>query len=161
MSQHAPNAKKTSQNEEGWEHQLPALSVNPTVGIVRSWPKKLPRRNTLRYAARGENGSANAGWPHEKEVSNALPDGLSFGSPGHLGSKESGGQQYGRKRRIRPSINGREVRQQGCPRVRLHCLNSSPPGPCSPLGNDAVTRVLAVVGSCEESDDLPGQTEPQ
>jgi hypothetical protein len=37
----------------------------------------LPDRNSLRYAARGEIGSANAGWPHWKEVSNALPDGLS------------------------------------------------------------------------------------
>jgi len=58
-------------------------------------------------------------------------------------------------------IHGQEVRQPGCPRVRLHRLNSSPPGPGSPLGNDAETRCLAVAGSYEESGDLPGQTEPQ
>src|SRR5262249_46666014 len=83
------------------------------------------------------------------------------GSPGHPGSKGPGGQQYGSKRRMRPSINGPEVRQQGCPRVRLHCLNSSPPGLSSTLGNDAATRTLAVAGSCEESGALPGQTGPQ
>jgi hypothetical protein len=62
---------------------------------------------------------------------------------------------------MRPSINGREVREQGCPRARLHRLNSSPPGPCSPLGNDAETRCLAVAGSYEESGELPGRTEPR
>jgi hypothetical protein len=139
---------------------LPAFHVNSCVGSVRSRLDQLPKRGALRYAARGENGSANNGWPHGKEVSYALPDGMNPFSPGHLGSKESGGQQYGSTRRIRPSINGQEVRQQGCPRVKLYCLNSSPPGPCRPLGNDAETRDLAVVDSYEESDDLPGQAEP-
>ena len=107
------------------------------------------------------NGSANDGWPHWKEVSNAPPYGLSFGSPGHLHPKGLGGQKHGGKRRIRPSINGQEVRQQGCLWAKLHCLNSSPPGPCQSLGKDAETRNLAVVGSCEESDELPGQTVSQ
>jgi hypothetical protein len=65
------------------------------------------------------------------------------------------------KRRIRPSINGQEVRQQGCLWARLYCLNSSPPGPGSSLGKDAETRDLVVVGSFEESNDLPDETVPQ
>src|SRR5262249_14643661 len=51
------------------------------------------------------------------------------------------------KRRIRPSSNGQSVRQQGCPRARLHRLNSSPPGPCLPLEKAAETRTPALVGS--------------
>ena len=107
---------------------------------------RLPGRDPYRCALRCEIGSANAGWPHWKEVSNAPPYGLSNGSPGHLHSKEPGGKKHGGKRRIRPSINGQEVRQQGCPRARLHCLNSSPPGSSLSLGKDAETRNLAVVG---------------
>jgi hypothetical protein len=108
--------------------------------------KRLPERNPLRCALRGENSSANDGWPHWKEVGNAPPYGMSNGSPGHLRPKGSGGQQHGGKRRRRPSINGQEIRQQGCPWARLHCLNSSPPRPCPPLGKDAETRDPVVVG---------------
>lgn len=35
-------------NAKRREHELSALSVNPTVGIVRSWSKKLPKTDTLR-----------------------------------------------------------------------------------------------------------------
>ena len=115
----------------------------------------------LMRVLRGESSSANEGWPYWKEVGNAPPYGMRDSSTGHLHPKGTGGKKHGGKRRIRPSINGQEVRQQGCLRARLHCLNSSPPGPCLSLGKDAETRNLVVVGSYEESDELPDQTVAQ
>jgi hypothetical protein len=133
-----------------------------TAGLEDPLPLvRLPERNPLRCALRCEIGSASVGWPHWKEVSNAPPYGMSESFPGHLHSKGAGGQKHGGKRRMRPSINGQEVRQQGCLRARLHCLNSSPPGSGLSFGKDAETRNLAVVGSFEESNELPGQTVAQ
>ena len=61
----------------------------------------------LMCALRCEIGSANAGWPHWKEVSYAPPYGLSNISPGHLHPKGLGGQKHGGKRRMRPNITAK------------------------------------------------------
>lgn len=71
----ADPAKKGG-NEESREGRSRLGGVNPLVDGFTGKNPKLPRRNTLRYAARGEIGSANAGWLHWKEVNEALPDGL-------------------------------------------------------------------------------------
>jgi hypothetical protein len=91
------NLGKKATNAKRRGHRLSAFLGNSCVRFARYRTVQLPERNPLRYAARGEIGSANAGWLHWKEVNKALPDGLSLGSPGHLGSKEAGGQQYGNK----------------------------------------------------------------
>src|SRR5262249_60114409 len=75
--------------------------------------------------------------------------------------ERAGGTKAWRQKANEAQHHGQEVRQQGCLRARLHCLNSSPPGSCLSLGKDAETRKLAVVGSFEESDELPGTTVTQ
>ena len=147
----------------GWDWRAGCLERGP-VRFGRGRLDSLRQKGLAAYlmcALRCEIGSASVGWPHWKEVSYAPPYGLSESFPGHLHPKGLGGQKHGGKRRRRPSINGQEVRQQGCLRAKLHCLNSSPPGPGPPFGKDAETRNLVVVGSFEESNELPGPTVAQ